>query len=88
MKYLNISSLSTGVNSKTRASFFIIASRRSLAAVFGERTLTNRSSEWKNTQIGVEKSYFNETLKSVEHRARNEKVAKILNRVIIFLVEI
>jgi hypothetical protein len=29
------------------------------------------------------KSYFNETLKSVEHRARNEKVAKILIRVII-----
>lgn len=41
--------------------------------------------EWKKIihKLGVEKSYFNETLKSVEHRARNEKVAKILIRVII-----
>lgn len=73
------------IHSTESVSFFFFSSLLSSASLMSELP------EWKKIhQIGVENHILTKLSKSVEHRARNEKVAKILIRVIInsFLVEI
>lgn len=61
------------------------------SSLLSSASLVSELPEWKKIhQIGVENHILTKLSKSVEHRARNEKVAKILIRVIInsLLVEI